>query len=176
MQGNKRKSVLITPSSYCVETNDCPTNLLTKKPRTTRSLFCQLESGLEEKNAEELTHDLCVLLNERKRELIARVVSFIGCSRAVQLYKDTQRLQKENGGLLRANGGRRSNGGVFMQLFKDSMPADDYKKFTKEVRAGEKAVKKEKNVELDRKLAGSFDALLHLLNENPADEDMEEDE
>ncbi|XP_045599631.2 phosphorylated adapter RNA export protein [Procambarus clarkii] len=68
---------------------------------------------------EEVGHALAVGLMERKPELIVRVVEVLGREKAVELYRQTQTLERE-GGLMIMNGSRRrTSGGVYLQLLKN---------------------------------------------------------
>ncbi|ROT70822.1 putative phosphorylated adapter RNA export protein [Penaeus vannamei] len=54
-------------------------------------------------------------LHERKPELIVRVVEVLGREKALELYKETQKVERE-GGLMILNGSRRrTSGGVYLQ-------------------------------------------------------------
>ncbi|ROT66677.1 putative phosphorylated adapter RNA export protein [Penaeus vannamei] len=58
-------------------------------------------------------------LHERKPELIVRVVEVLGREKALELYKETQKVERE-GGLMILNGSRRrTSGGVYLQLLKN---------------------------------------------------------
>ncbi|KAK4292679.1 hypothetical protein Pmani_034373 [Petrolisthes manimaculis] len=61
---------------------------------------------------------LAEALMERKPELIVRVIAVLGRSKALQVYKQTQEVERD-GGLMIMNGSRRrTSGGVYLMLLK----------------------------------------------------------
>ncbi|XP_043916718.1 phosphorylated adapter RNA export protein [Protopterus annectens] len=74
------------------------------------------EEDSEEKVADEIAHRL----REQKKDLIARVVKFLGKKKAIELLMETAEIE-QNGGLYIADGSRRRTpGGVYLNLLKSS--------------------------------------------------------
>ena len=106
-----------------------------------------------------LTQSICKRFNEPKTYIIEMVVKELGNPSTLKLYFETVRIQK-NGGLLKQNGLRRSNGGVFMELFKNKLTNKEWKIFNNRIKEEDKLAKNRKSIELDSKLADEIDKLL----------------
>ncbi|KAB7506030.1 Phosphorylated adapter RNA export protein [Armadillidium nasatum] len=57
-------------------------------------------------------------LFEQKPELIVRVVEVLGHEKALELYRSTQKMEKEGGMMINNGSRRRTSGGVFLNLLK----------------------------------------------------------
>lgn len=74
------------------------------------------EEDSEERVADEIAHRL----REQKKELIARVVKYLGKKKAIELLMETTEIE-QNGGLYVVDGSRRRTpGGVYLNLLKSS--------------------------------------------------------
>ncbi|XP_053615023.1 phosphorylated adapter RNA export protein [Plodia interpunctella] len=68
--------------------------------------------------AESIANDIAEKLEEEKKDLLGRIVQVIGAHKAMEIYKETQRLEAD-GGMLIVNGSRRRTpGGVYFFLLK----------------------------------------------------------
>ncbi|XP_076041893.1 phosphorylated adaptor for RNA export isoform X2 [Oratosquilla oratoria] len=69
---------------------------------------------------EQLGHALSEALHEKKPELIVRVVTVLGRTKALELYKETQKLEQDGGLMTLDLRRRRTSGGVFLHILKSS--------------------------------------------------------
>ncbi|XP_013193540.1 phosphorylated adapter RNA export protein [Amyelois transitella] len=84
-----------------------------QKPRYLPDLSVTTEDSIDG-----VASDIAVKLDEEKKDLIARIVQVIGAHKAMEIYKETQRVEAD-GGMLVVNGTRRRTpGGVYFFLLK----------------------------------------------------------
>ncbi|XP_059059645.1 phosphorylated adapter RNA export protein [Achroia grisella] len=83
------------------------------KPRYLPDLLVTVEESIEV-----IANDIAEKLSEEKKDLVVRIVQVIGAHKAVELYKETQRVEAD-GGMLVVNGARRRTpGGIYFFLLK----------------------------------------------------------
>lgn len=78
-----------------------------------------------EGSEEDFARDLAVKLEEEKCDLIVKVVSVIGKDASLNLYKITQKIEREGGMMTMNKHRRRTPGGVFLFLLKTSDKIDE---------------------------------------------------
>ncbi|RXG70935.1 Phosphorylated adapter RNA export protein [Armadillidium vulgare] len=69
-------------------------------------------------DSEKLGNVIADALFEQKPELIVRVVEVLGHEKALELYRNTQKMEKEGGMMINNGSRRRTSGGVFLNLLK----------------------------------------------------------
>ncbi|KAL7646726.1 UNVERIFIED_CONTAM: hypothetical protein RMT77_001979 [Armadillidium vulgare] len=69
-------------------------------------------------DSEKLGNMIADALFEQKPELIVRVVEVLGHEKALELYRNTQKMEKEGGMMINNGSRRRTSGGVFLNLLK----------------------------------------------------------
>ncbi|XP_041984422.1 phosphorylated adapter RNA export protein [Aricia agestis] len=62
--------------------------------------------------------DIAEKLAEEKKELVCRIVQVLGASKAIEIYKETQRVEADGGMLVMNGTRRRTPGGIFFFLLK----------------------------------------------------------
>ncbi|XP_068684076.1 phosphorylated adapter RNA export protein-like [Montipora foliosa] len=65
-----------------------------------------------------VAREIAYRLNESKTLLVERIVTCIGCEKAIKLFKDTQEVEKHGGIWTKEGDRRRTSGGVFLVLLK----------------------------------------------------------
>ncbi|XP_045777165.1 phosphorylated adapter RNA export protein [Maniola jurtina] len=65
-----------------------------------------------------VAHDIAEKLSEEKKELLARIVQVTGSSKAIEIFKETQRIEADGGMLVMNGTRRRTPGGIFFFLLK----------------------------------------------------------
>ncbi|XP_039758904.1 phosphorylated adapter RNA export protein [Pararge aegeria] len=65
-----------------------------------------------------VAQDIAEKLNEDKKELLARIVQVTGASKAIEIFKETQRIEADGGMLVMNGTRRRTSGGIFFFLLK----------------------------------------------------------
>lgn len=91
-----------------------------KKPKILPDLVATFESS-----DEDFGRDMAQKLEEEKWDLIMKVVSVIGKEASFNLFKITQKIEREGGMLTMNKIRRRTPGGVFLFLFKTSDKIDE---------------------------------------------------
>lgn len=103
-----------------------------------------------ESSEDDFGREMAEKLEEEKCDLILKVVSVIGKEASLNLYKITQRIEREGGMLTMMKNRRRTPGGIFLFLLKTSDKIDEDTK--KEVFNNDKKVA-DKGI-ADRKMSG----------------------
>jgi hypothetical protein len=91
-----------------------------KKYMPVSRVLPQIESSIEGPEIEEFANELAEHLEEQNLELIRRVVIVIGKAASLEIYKTTQDVEREGGMLTMNRVRRRTPGGVFLFLLKES--------------------------------------------------------
>lgn len=84
-----------------------------------------IESSVDGLECEEFINELADNLEEQNLELIRRVVTVIGKAASLEIYKTTQDVEREGGMLTMNRIRRRTPGGVFLFLLKESSFIDE---------------------------------------------------
>ncbi|XP_068620371.1 phosphorylated adapter RNA export protein [Battus philenor] len=84
-----------------------------QKPRYLPDLNVTLEDPVEN-----ITVEISEKLAEEKKELVGRFIQVLGASKAIEIYKETQRVEADGGMLVRNGTRRRTPGGVYFFLLK----------------------------------------------------------
>lgn len=84
-----------------------------------------MKSSIESVEFEEFANELAENLEEQNIELIHRVVATIGKKSSLELYVTTQDVEREGGMLTMNRFRRRTPGGVFLFLLKESSEVDE---------------------------------------------------
>jgi PHAX RNA-binding domain len=82
-------------------------------------------SATHESNDVEFSREMAENLEEEKCDLIMKVVSVIGREASMNLYKITQKIEREGGMLTMMKNRRRTPGGIFLFLLKTSDKIDE---------------------------------------------------
>lgn len=101
-------------------------------------------------NDDEFGRDMAEKLEEDKCDLILKVVSVIGKESSMNLYKITQKIEREGGMLTMNKNRRRTPGGIFLFLLKTSDKIDeDLKKevFSNDKQTAEKGIERKMSSE-----------------------------
>ncbi|CAB4056951.1 PHAX [Lepeophtheirus salmonis] len=99
-------------------------------PRIIPELSASLiEKGSINEIAEELAAKLC----EPKTELITGVLEIIGIPHSLKLFKETQDIEKNGGKMIKNGSRRRTPGGLFLQLLRESKEAEINQKAIKQL-------------------------------------------
>lgn len=88
-----------------------------------------LEEPIIGRPSHELASEMATKLYEEKDELLVRVVDVIGPEMAVEIFKETQRIERDGGMMILNGKRRRTPGGVFLFLLKnhDRISPDEHK-------------------------------------------------
>lgn len=81
-----------------------------------------------ESSEEEFGRDMATILEEDKCDLIVKVVSVIGKEASLNLFKITQKIEREGGMMTMNKHRRRTPGGIFLFLLKTSDKIDEDQK------------------------------------------------
>lgn len=84
-----------------------------------------IAASVEGDDIEEFVNELALNLEEENVELIHRAVSVIGKKASLELFTTTQNVEREGGMLTMNRVRRRTPGGVFLFLLKESAEIDD---------------------------------------------------
>ncbi|XP_073953353.1 phosphorylated adaptor for RNA export [Choristoneura fumiferana] len=84
-----------------------------QQPRILPDLMATSESLVEV-----LASEIADNLAEEKKELVGRIVQVLGASKAIEIYKETQRVEADGGMLVMNGTRRRTPGGVYFFLLK----------------------------------------------------------
>ena len=120
ISGNESSSSNASSSS---RKNNNRRNKHRKKPKILPDLLETLES-----NEEDFGRDLAQKLEEKKADLILKVVSVIGKEASLNLFKITQKIESNGGMLTMDKTRRRTPGGIFLFLLKSSDKIDGHLK------------------------------------------------
>lgn len=113
-----------------------------RKPKILPDLSVTLESS-----DEDYARDMAQKLEEDKADLIIRVVSVIGKEASLNLFKITQKIERDGGMLTMNKIRRRTPGGLFLFLLKTSNKIDDHLKeqvFESDIKSVEKGIAERK--------------------------------
>lgn len=113
-----------------------------KSPKILEDLSVSLESS-----DEDFGRDMASKLEEEKCDLICRVVSVIGKEASLNLFRITQKIEREGGMLTMMKNRRRTPGGIFLFLLKTSDKIDDDRKkevFDSDKKSNEKRIDERK--------------------------------
>lgn len=83
------------------------------KPR----ILCDLVVSAED-TAENIADEIADNLSEDKKDLVGRIVQVVGANKAIEIYKETQKLEADGGMLVMNGTRRRTPGGVYFFLLK----------------------------------------------------------
>ncbi|KAJ8717383.1 hypothetical protein PYW08_005782 [Mythimna loreyi] len=83
------------------------------KPRNLRDLIVSAEDTVQN-----VADDIADGLSEDKKELLGQIVQGVGANKAIEIYKETQRVEAEGGMLVMNGTRRRTPGGVYFFLLK----------------------------------------------------------
>ncbi|XP_046969995.1 phosphorylated adapter RNA export protein [Vanessa cardui] len=67
---------------------------------------------------EQIANEIAEKLLEEKKDLVGRIVQVIGVSKAIEIYKETQRIEADGGMLVMNGTRRRTPGGIYFFLLK----------------------------------------------------------
>ncbi|OWR49929.1 putative Phosphorylated adaptor for RNA export [Danaus plexippus plexippus] len=67
---------------------------------------------------EQIAQDIAEKLSEEKTELVGRIVAVLGAKKAIEIYKETQRIEADGGMLVMNGTRRRTPGGIYFFLLK----------------------------------------------------------
>ncbi|CAG9563800.1 unnamed protein product [Danaus chrysippus] len=67
---------------------------------------------------EQIALDIAEKLSEEKTELVGRIVEVLGAKKAIEIYKETQRIEADGGMLVMNGTRRRTPGGIYFFLLK----------------------------------------------------------
>ncbi|KAL4708460.1 hypothetical protein ACJJTC_001176 [Scirpophaga incertulas] len=87
------------------------------KPKTNPRILPDLTVNPED-SIEEIAKDIAEKLCEEKEELIGRIVEVLGVHKAIEIYKETQRVEADGGMLVMNGTRRRTPGGIYFFLLK----------------------------------------------------------
>ncbi|XP_045452483.1 phosphorylated adapter RNA export protein [Melitaea cinxia] len=82
-------------------------------PRILPDLLVSLEDPTEL-----IANEIAEKLTEEKKDLVGRIVQVIGASKAIDLYKETQKIEADGGMLVMNGTRRRTPGGIYFFLLK----------------------------------------------------------
>ncbi|KAK9702441.1 Phosphorylated adapter RNA export protein, RNA-binding domain [Popillia japonica] len=80
-------------------------------------ILLSLTTSLENTD-EEVAQDLANKLSEEKEDLIQRIVKAVGKAKAIDIYNEVKRIEKDGGMLVMNQSRRRTPGGVYLFLIK----------------------------------------------------------
>ncbi|XP_050352448.1 phosphorylated adapter RNA export protein [Nymphalis io] len=84
-----------------------------KKPRILPDLLITTD-----RSTEQIANEIAEKLLEEKKDLLVRIVQVIGVSKAIEIYKETQRIEADGGMLVMNGTRRRTPGGIYFFLLK----------------------------------------------------------
>ncbi|KPJ03249.1 PREDICTED: phosphorylated adapter RNA export protein [Papilio xuthus] len=84
-----------------------------QKPRYLPNLTVTTEDPIEN-----IAEEIAEKLSESKKELVVRILQVVGASKAIELYKETQRVEADGGMLVMNGTRRRTSGGIYFFLLK----------------------------------------------------------
>lgn len=88
-------------------------------------ILANMKTSVDGDEYEEFANELATNLEEQNIELMHRVVAVIGKKASLELYKTTQNVEREGGMLTMNRIRRRTPGGVFLFLLKESSEVDE---------------------------------------------------
>ncbi|CAH2042594.1 unnamed protein product, partial [Iphiclides podalirius] len=90
-------------------------DLLTEdmKPRYLPDLMVTLKDPLDN-----IAKEIAEKLSEEKKDLVGRIIQELGASKAIEIYKETQRVEADGGMLVMNGTRRRTPGGIYFFLLK----------------------------------------------------------
>ncbi|XP_026763174.1 phosphorylated adapter RNA export protein [Galleria mellonella] len=83
------------------------------KPRYLPDLMVTAEESIEM-----IANDIAEKLSEEKKDLVGRIVQVLGAHKAMEIYKETQRVEADGGMLVMNGTRRRTPGGIYFFLLK----------------------------------------------------------
>ncbi|XP_063830815.1 phosphorylated adapter RNA export protein [Ostrinia nubilalis] len=84
-----------------------------EKPRYLPDLVMTSQDPIDQ-----IANEIAVNLDEEKKELVVRIVQVLGAHKAMEIYKDTQRVEADGGMLVMNGTRRRTPGGIYFFLLK----------------------------------------------------------
>ncbi|KAG7301636.1 hypothetical protein JYU34_014612 [Plutella xylostella] len=88
-------------------------NEVKQEPRILEDLLLTTEDPVED-----LAKEIAEKLSEEKADLVERIVQLLGASKAIELYKEAQRIEADGGMLVMNGHRRRTPGGIYFFLLK----------------------------------------------------------